>query len=84
MNGCCRAGSGFAHETLRVELDRNDVSARSRRVERHAHRAAALRDRRVHTSTVGVKDVAPTLNREQGVEVAGRDRLIDREGVAAG
>ena len=84
VSGCSRAGSRFARHAIRLVLDRDDVSARRRRVERHGHRAAALGDRRVQTDTVGVKDVAATVNVEKGVEVAGRDRLRDREGVVAG
>ena len=81
----CRAGSGFAEEALRVELDRDEVRARSRRVEPHLRRVADLVARPWQADTVGVKHVAPIpLAREEGVEVAGRDRLSDPEGVVAG
>jgi hypothetical protein len=85
VNGC-RAGSRLADEVLRVELDRYVVSARTRRVEPHPHRVAALRDRPLlQVNTVGVKHVAPIHNgHEEGVEVAGRNRLSDLEDVVAG
>ena len=80
-----RAGSGLAAEALRVKIDRDEVSARSRRVEPYRRRVAALPDRQLQADTVGVKHVAPIpLAREEGVEVAGRDRLSDSEGVVAG
>ena len=84
VNGSSGAGFGFAAEVLRVELDRDKVSASSRRVEPHRHRVAALPDRPLQGNTVGVKHVAPIHNgREETVEVAGRDRLSDPEGVVA-
>ena len=84
VNGC-RAGSRLAEEALRAEIDRDKVSARSRRVEPHLHRVADLAARPLQADTVGVKHVAPIPNaREEGVEVAGRDRLSDPEDVVAG
>ena len=41
VNGC-RAGSRLADEVLRDEVDPDVVGARSRRVEPHLHRIAAL------------------------------------------
>ena len=69
---------------MRVVLDPDEVSARSRRGERHRRDVGVLRDRRAHTVTVGVKHTAPTGKGEEGVEVARGDRLSDRKGVAAG
>ncbi len=83
MNGC-RVGSRGAHHALRVVLDPDDVSASSRRVERHGRRVAVLGDRIRHTTTVGAKHLAPTGHVEKRAEVAGRDRLRDGEGVVAG
>ena len=85
MNGC-RVGSRGARHAFRIVLDRDDVGASDRSVEHHGHRLGrgVLRDRRAHTVTVGAKDIAPTRKVEQGVEVAGRDRLRDREAVVAG
>src|SRR5205807_455806 len=83
MNGCW-AGSRLAHHVMRVVLDRDEVSARSRSVPLDSRGIAVLRDRRPHTITVGVKHVAPTGKAEKGGKVAGRDRLSDRKGVAAG
>ena len=59
-----RVGSRGTRNALRVVLDRDDISARSRCVKLHSHRAGSgvLRDIRVLTGTVGVKDVASTLN----------------------
>ena len=84
VNGC-RAGSRLAEEALRAEIDRDKVSARSRRVEPHLRRVAALAARPLQADAVGVKHVAPMpIAREEGVEVAGRDRLSDPDGVVAG
>ena len=69
---------------MRVVLDRDEVSARSRCVPLDSRSIAVLRDRRPHTVTVGVKHIAPTGKAEKGGKVAGRDRLSDRKGVAAG
>ena len=51
----------MTHNALRVGLDPYDVSARSRCVKLHSHRAGrgVLRDRRGHTATVGVKRTGP-------------------------
>ena len=86
VNGCCRAGSGVTRNALRLVLDRDDVSARSRCVKLHGHGAgrSVLRDVRVLTNTVGVKHIAPAVKVELAGEVARRDRLSDRKGVAAG
>ena len=84
VNGC-RAGNRLADEVLRVEIDRDVVSARNRRVEPHLHRVADLAARPFQVDTVGVKHLAPMPNgREEGVEVASRDRLSDPEDVVAG
>src|SRR6266480_4128480 len=69
---------------MRLVLDPDEVSARTRCVPLHGRRAGVLRDRRAHTVTVGVKHIAPSGKGEEGVEVARGDRLIDRKGVAAG
>jgi predicted phage tail protein len=71
---------------VRVVLDRDDVTARSRCVKGDSHRAGrgVLRDRRMLTNTVGVKHIAPALNVELAGEVARGDRLSDRKGVVAG
>src|SRR6476620_11536716 len=57
VNGCSQAGSGVTHNALRVVLDRDDVSARSRCVKLHSHRAGrgVLRDRARQTITIGAK-----------------------------
>jgi len=61
-------------EILRVELDRDEVSAGSRRVEPHRHRVAALGDSPLQGDTVGVKHVASIPDdSEQSLEVAGRE-----------
>jgi hypothetical protein len=58
---------------------------RSRRLEPHRHRVAALPDRPLQANTVGVKHVAPIpTRREEGVEVNGRDGLSDLKGVGTG
>src|SRR3954447_2123313 len=62
VNGCSRGGSGLADNALRVERDRDKVSARSRRIEAHPHRVAALPGRPWQADTVGVKHVAPMLS----------------------
>ena len=83
VNGC-RAGSRLAEEALRVEIDRDEVSARSWRVELHRRRVAALAASPWQADTVGVKHVAPIpFPREEGVEVAGRNRLSDPDDVVA-
>ena len=71
VNGCSRAGSGVTRNAVRVVLDRDDVSARSRCVTLHGHGAGrgVLRDRRVLTNTVGVKHIAPALNVELPVKL---------------
>jgi len=86
VNGCSRAGSGVTHNALRVVLDRDDVSARSRCVKLHSHRAGrgVLRDRVRQTITVGAKHTGPAREVEFAGEVACRDRLTDRKGVAPG
>jgi len=84
VNGC-RAGSGFANEAPRVEIDRDEISARRRRVEPYRRRVAALPGRPFQADTVGVKHAAPIpTTREESGEVAGRDRLRDPEDVIAG
>jgi hypothetical protein len=84
VNGSSRSGFTFAAEALRVELDRDEVSARSRRGEPHPHGVAALNDHPLQGATVGVKHVASIFTgREEAVEVAARDRLSDLEGVVA-
>jgi len=81
----CRVRSGFANEAPGVERDRDEVSARRRRVEVDCRRVAALPDRPLQSDTVGVKHAAPIPNaREEGVEVAGCDRLSDSEDIVAG
>ena len=57
VNGCWVMGAWgpFADEAMRAEIDGDKVSARSRRVERHAHRVAALPDRSLQADAVGVK-----------------------------
>ena len=75
MNGCSRAGSGHAHRAVRVVLDRDEVSARSRRGERHRRDVGVLRDRRAHTVTVGVKHIAPT---GKGEEVGETEPRVER------
>ena len=86
VNGCSRAGSGVTHNALRVVLDPYDVSARSRCVKLHSHRAGrgVLRERVRHTITVGVKHTAPAREVEFAGEVARRDRLSDRNAVVPG
>ena len=83
VNGC-RTGSRLAEEALRDEIDSDEVSARSWRVELHRRCVAALAARPLQAATVGVKHAAPIpLAREEGVEVAGRDRLSNPDGVVA-
>ena len=86
VNGCSRAGSRVPHNALRVVLDRDDVSARSRCVKRHRHRAGigVLSHRVRYTITVVVKHIAPARGAEFAGEVARRDRLSDRQDVVAG
>ena len=84
VNGRSRAGSGVTRNALRVVFDRDEVSACSRRVERDGCRIAALRDRLRHTTTVGVKHIAPPRKVEEAAEVPRGDRLRDRERVVAG
>jgi len=85
VNSCCGAGSGLPAEAPRAEIDRDKVSARSRRVEPHGHHVAALAEPPLQADTVGIKHVAPIPSApKEGVEVAGRNRLSDREGVVAG
>src|SRR5215472_17983643 len=70
---------------MRVVLDRDEVSARSRRGERYRRGAGDLRDRRAYTVTVGVKHITPSGKAEEGGRRnAARDRLRDRKGVAPG
>ena len=69
---------------MRVVLDPDEVSARSRRVEGHRRDVRILRDRRAHTVTIGVKHIAPIGKGEEGGKVAGRDRLRDYKDVVAG
>src|ERR1044071_143987 len=83
MNRCRRRSSGAFHG-IGGELDQNNVSARRWRVELHCYRPAKLTDRWVQRVTVRSKDIAPRLHSEQGAEVTGSDRFIDRKGVAAG
>src|SRR5438270_13960279 len=85
--GCSRSGSGFTYNAIRIVLNRDEVSARSRCVPLRGHGAGrgVLRDRRVLTNTVGVKHIASALVVEEAaVEVACRDRLRDRNAVVAG
>ena len=86
VNGCSRAGSGITLKALRLVLDRDDVSARSRCVPLRGHGAGrrVLRESRMLTNTVGVKHIAPALYVEEAVEVARGDRLSDRKAVVAG
>ena len=86
MNGCSRAGSGVTRNALRVVLDRDDVSARSRCVKLHSHRAGrgVLRDCLRQTIAVGGKHTAPAREVEYAGEVARRDRFSDRKAVVAG
>jgi len=86
VNGCSRAGSGETHNALRVVLDPYDVSARSRCVKLHSHRAGGsiLRDRVRHTITAGVKHTAPAREVEYAGEIARGDRLSDRKALIPG
>ena len=79
-----RVRSGFANEGPRVKRDRDEVSARRRRVEPYRRRVAALPGRPFQADTVGVKHAAPIPTaREESGEVAGCDRLRDPEDVIA-
>ena len=69
-------------DTVRLVLQLDVVRARSWRGERHHHRATVLRLHAMHIVTIGVKHLA-LIHTEQRVEVPGRDRLTDREGVVA-
>src|SRR4029079_10136329 len=80
-------GSVATCNALRVVLDRDDVSARNGCVKRYGHGAGpgVLRDRRGHTTTVGVKHILPARDAEfagEGVHTC--DRLSDRNDVVAG
>ena len=78
------AGGRLADEVLRSENDADIASPRRRRVELHCRRVAAVAARPLQRDTVGVEHVARIpFAREEGVEVARRDRLTDPEGVVA-
>jgi len=84
---CCRGGSGGTLNATRVVLEGDDVSARSRRIERHGHCAGrgVLRDSFRLSSTARVKHiVSPVRQGKRSGEVARRDRLSDREDVVTG
>jgi hypothetical protein len=86
VNGC-RDGSGGTLHAPRVVLEGDDVSARSRCIERHRHRTGrgVLRDSFRLSNTVRVKHiVSPVSQGKHSGEVARRDRLSDREDIVSG
>ena len=83
----CRARSGGTLNAPRVVLERDDVSARSRRIERHGDLAGrgVLRDRLRLTITAQVKHIVSPVRQGKLFEAGlRRGRLSDRKDVVAG